>query len=275
LVDSLSTGSAWTQNACYLNHTIHFTFDADINNWCGIYYGRIYLDSNKAVVTSYGEAGTDFCYPAVASLGYDSTDRSVAIAFLRSDTVNAKTPETDIVSLDDHMTWSNKQTVKAGDTSVNILFPPDYPYYPERWGDYTGICRKYTTGTPQVWMAGAYGANTPPRNNSYGTRIAQIITGEAQPVSVPSIEQTKNNSILYPNPSTNLFTLEFTNTQDGNIRIDLIDLNGQLVRNLFEDYLKKSVNRISFNKLMLQVGTYFVLVSRDGKNIVSKKLTIY
>ena len=273
LVDSLSTGSAWIQNAFILNNVIHFTFDADMGNgWCGIHYGRIYLDSNKAVVTSFGEQGTDMCYPAIASLGPDSSDKSVAIAFLRSDTTI--TPETDVVILDKDMTWSAKQTVKAGETSVNILYPPDYPVMPERWGDYTGICRKYTTGIPQVWMAGAYGANTPPRNNSYGTWIAQIITNETQVTGLPSIRQDASTSTLYPNPATDMFVLEFENTKTGYVSIDLYDAAGKLVRNLFNDELRESKNRISFNRLMLTPGTYVVRVTRDGDKITDEKLLL-
>jgi len=274
-IDSLSTGSSWIQNAFYLNKTVHFTFDADIGSgWCGIHYGRIYLDSNKAVVTKFGEVGTDMCYPAVASLGYDSLDRSVAIAFLRSDSIITMTPETDVVSLDHAMTWSTKQTVKAGDTSVNILYTPDYPAQDERWGDYTGICRKYTGGIPQVWMAGAYGANTPPRNNSFGTWIAQIKTGESQVVGVPQINDLTAQHHLFPNPAMDMFTLEFENKKEGKVIIDLYDASGKLVRNLFDDYLRESMNRISFNKLMLSSGTYFVTVKRDGKKIHTDKLVI-
>ncbi len=272
-IDSLSTGYSWMQNAFLLNNVIHFTFDADMGNgWCGIQYGRIYLDSNKAVMTSYGEPGTDFCYPAIASLGYDSLDRSVAIAYLRSDTTTL--PETGVLSLDDAMTWSAKQTVKSGDTSVNILYPPDYGIQPERWGDYTGMCRKYNIGTPQVWMAGAFGANTPPRNNSYGTWIAQILNGQGQTVGIATVAKDPVKNMLYPNPASDMFILEFENTADGNVSVDLYDVSGRLIRNLFTDYLRESMNRLSFNKLMLSTGTYVVRVSRNGKQLVSEKLVV-
>lgn len=268
-VDSLSTGSSWTQNAFYLNNVVHFTFDADVyQGWCGIHYGRIYLDSNKATVTSYGESGSDFCYPAVASLGYDSADQSVAIAYLKSDSVETFTPETGVVSVDHFMSWSQSQTVKAGDTSVNILYPPGYPVMPERWGDYTGICRRYTNGIPQAWMAGAYGANTPPRMNSYGTWIAQINSNEASP------ELPVEQSMLFPNPVRDLFYLDFNNTEEGYVRVDLYNSAGQLVRILFEDFLHESVNRIAFNKLMLSRGAYFVIVSREGQKVLTKKLAV-
>jgi hypothetical protein len=112
IVDSLSTGSAWTQNAFYLNNMVHFAFGANVGGWCGIHYGRIDLDSGKAEVKSFSEAGTDLCYPAVASLGYDSTDRSVGIAYVRSDSVVTILPETGVISVDHQMNFSVLQTVK-------------------------------------------------------------------------------------------------------------------------------------------------------------------
>lgn len=272
-IDSLSTGSAWTQNAFYLNRNVHFTYSADMGNgWCGIHYGRILLDSNKAIVSSFGEVGTDMCYPAVASFGHDANNQDAAIAFLRSDTSFAIMPEVDVISIDHSMNWSSKQTVKAGDTSVNILFPPTYAIQPERWGDYTGICRKYTGGNPQVWLAGAYGANTPPRLNSFGTWIAQIFNPN-YPTTAPTPTKYAQQK-LYPNPVTDMFILEFENAEAGFVTAALYDVSGHLVNTLFEDYLTKSTNRLSFNKLMLKPGNYFLLLSRNGKKVFTEKLSI-
>jgi hypothetical protein len=136
------------------------------------------------------------------------------------------------------------------------------------------MCRNYTSGIPQVWMAGAYGANTPPRNNSYGTWIAQIITGEAQATGVTTIGGGESKTLLYPNPASDLFVLEFDNTEEGNVSVDLYDATGKLVRNLFSDYLRKSVNRLSFNRQMLTPGTYFVVITREGEKIGTEKLTV-
>lgn len=274
-IDSLYTGSAWTQNAFSLNRTIHFTYCADIlNGWCGLMYGRIFLDSNKAEVISYGSPGTDLSYPAVASFGYDSVDNGAVIAYVRSD--SSITPECGVISVDHHFTWSNLQTVKTGDTSVNILYPPSYPIMPERWGDYTGICRKYNASIPQAWMAAAYGANTPPRKASYGTWIAKIVTAES-PV-VLGLEEQNNfeNSLpkVFPNPANDLFTIQFENKLPGRVRVELFDISGRVVRVLFEDMLRKSQNQLSFNKLMLAQGTYIVKASRGRDVLLSERLVI-
>jgi hypothetical protein len=272
-LDSLSSGSAWVQNAFSLNNTIHFTYCANMGSgFCGIHYGRILLDSNRVDITSYGNAGTDYTYPAVASFAYDSNDYSAVIAYLQSDT--SMTPQNGVISLDHAMTWSSPHVVKTGDTVVNILFPPSYGTTPERWGDYTGIARKYNSPIPQAWMAAAYGTNTPPRLASYGTWIAQLITGENPlPVSVQNTTD-KPTAKLYPNPASELFVLEFENEKAGTVTIKLYDLQGREIKTLFDDYLLVSLNRISFNKLMLPAGLYFVKATRDNTVIANEKLMI-
>ncbi len=276
-IDSLSTGSAWTQNAFYNHRHVHFSFTADIGNgWCGVHYGRILLDSGRAEVRSIGEEGTDLAYPAVASFGYDSLDQGAVLAYVQSDTNNL--PSVGVVSINDALIWSGRQTVKTGDTSVNILYPPAYAIQPERWGDYTGICRKFNSAVPQAWLAAAYATNTPPRLASYGTWIAQIITADPPlpppaPASTTHIEPSAGATI-YPNPASTLFTLEFDNNQSGDVMVSLYDIQGKLVKILFHDFLQESRNKLSFNQLMLASGKYVLKVNREGKTILTKLLII-
>ncbi len=270
-LDSLSTGSAWTQNAFYLNNIVHYTHAADMGNgWCGIVYGRILLDSAKAVVTQYGQQGTDLAYPALAAFGHDSNDPGVAIAYIQSD--STITPQCGVISVDYAMTWSNLQVVKTGDTVVNILYPPAYAVQPERWGDYTGICRKYNCVQPEAWMGAAYGANTPPRLASYGTWIAQILSNE--PVEILGFEREKIKAKIFPNPATDMFTLEFENSKAGVVSIIMYDASGKMLNSLLNDYLRVSKNKITFNKLAIPNGLYHIVISREGQQIHSEKLAV-
>lgn len=271
-IDSLSTASAMIQNAYYNNKNIHFTFSADISNgWCGIHYGRVKLDSNKAIVKAYGLVGTDMSYPAVAAFGRDSTDQSAVIAFLRSD--STITPECDVIGLDSKMIFSTHQTVKTGDTVVNILYPPAYPIMPERWGDYTGIARKFDKDTPEVWMAGAYGANTLPRRASYGTWIAQL-KNKSAPLFTPQTDKEKTSMMVYPNPAADLFVIEFDAVQHAQIEVGLFDQQGKKIKTLFNDHIPESRCRLSFNKLLLPDGFYVVQVMQNGVLVQNEKLVV-
>lgn len=264
-IDSLSSSIAWAQNAFYLNGVVHYTHSADMGTgWCGISYGRIDINAGKADVTMYGGQGTDLCYPAVASFGEDSNSHEAMIAYLQSDI--SMTPQCGVIGVDKEMKWSAPRVIKTGDTMVNILYPPDYAIQPERWGDYTGICRRYNTTFPEVWTGAAYGANTPPRMASYGTWIAELVK---YPSDRPNAEVQ-----VYPNPMTEMFTLEFDNEMAGRITVQMFDVAGKLVYKLFDDQLKTSRNRLSFNALALPKGMYFIKVSRNGKALFSKKLTV-
>ncbi|MBL7753891.1 MAG: T9SS type A sorting domain-containing protein [Chitinophagaceae bacterium] len=272
-IDSLSTGNAWVQNAFYLNGVIHYTQSADIGQgWCGLNYGRILLDSGYAVTTQHGEVGTDLCYPALASMAYTPNERGVVLAYLRSD--SSMTPECGVISVDHDMVWSSKQVVKTGDTSVNILYPPAYPIMPERWGDYTGICRKYNAAVPEAWLAAAYGTNTLPRRASWGTWIAQVTTTDPQVPLNTTSHELGTGLQLYPNPAIDLFALEFENKIAGPARIELYDVQGKLIKILFDDALKVSMNRLSFNRNILQPGTYFVRLKLYQQAVQSTILQI-
>lgn len=265
-LDSLSSGSAWAQNAFIVNGIVHYTHSADIGQgWCGVSYGRIDMALGKAEVNLHGEIGTDLAYPAVAFYGDDSSNQEAMIAYLQSDA--SMTPQCGVIGIDNHMNWSARKTVKTGDTVVNILYPPDYAIQPERWGDYTGICRKFNSPYPDVWIGAAYGANTPPRKASYGTWIAEIGKYATAAIS--------NDLIIYPNPMSDMFTIEFENQEAGNVVVQMLDASGRVVQNLFNDYLKVSKNRISFNKLALANGVYLIKVSRNGKQIHAEQLIVY
>ncbi|MBL7771330.1 MAG: T9SS type A sorting domain-containing protein [Chitinophagaceae bacterium] len=271
-IDSLSSASAMVQNAFYNNGVVHFVFSADIlSGWCGIHYGRILLDSNKCILKGYGAPGTDMSYPAIASFGYDTLDQSAVIAFLRSD-VNI-TPECDVVGVNHQQVFSDYATVKAGDTVVNILYPPAYPVMTERWGDYTGIARRFSADSAEVWMAAAYGANTPPRLASYGTWIAQLKNQNAAVSAVNSPQRTISMKV-YPNPVRDMFNLEFEAKQHAWVQVDLIDAQGNMIRRLFEDHVPESRCRLSFNKLVLPSGNYFVLVKEDGLLMKTEKVVV-
>ncbi len=265
-IDSLGSSNAWAQNAFYLNGVVHYTHSSDFGTgWCGISYGRIDINAGKADVRMHGEQGTDLCYPALASFGEDSNSHDAMIAYLQSDI--SMTPQCGVIGIDQGMNWSSRRVIKTGDTMVNILYPPDYAIQPERWGDYTGICRRYHTAFPEVWMGAAYGANTPPRLASYGTWIAEIAKYH---VAIPNAE-----AVVYPNPMTEMFTLEFENETEGRITVQMFDMTGKMVFKLFDDTLKASKNRISFNTLALPKGVYIIKISRNAKALFSKKLTVH
>src|ERR1035437_4276505 len=115
----LDNGDCRAMNGFYLNGIIHFVFCCDIGSGRnGINYNRFTVLNQTNASYSFGSAGNfDYCYPAVASISSSSTDKSVAIAFVRSS--GAIYPETRVVTCDDAGNWSNSVLVKAGDGYIS------------------------------------------------------------------------------------------------------------------------------------------------------------
>lgn len=270
-IDSISTGSCWVQNAFTLDSIVHFTFSANVGGSCGIHYGRINLGPQTAEYVSYSEPGTDLAYPAIAPLGYDNKDKNAALVYLRADT--SILPELCVITVDDNKVWSTAQTVKTGDSIVNILSGQA-----ERWGDYSGITRNYSnTSVPEVWLYGCYAAHTTAQwtygaRNGYKNWIAQIKSND-EPLN---IEQTSKQQqvTLYPNPAINMYYLEFQLDKKSMVDIELYDLNGRKIKTLFEGELPASKNDFSFNRNALSNGQYFIQLKVDDSQIIKKLILV-
>lgn len=266
IADTISTGSSWIHNAFILDSTIHFTFSANVNGDCGINLGQIDLATQTATYTTYSEPGNMLAYPAIAPFGYHNQDHNVVMAYLRaSDSI---LPEVCVIAIDENMIWSSPQTIKTGDTIVNILPLP----YHERWGDYTGIARKYNATRPEAWLFGCYSANTPPRLNSWGSWIAQLKTNNGA-LRTEDLTSRKNVT-LYPNPTKDIYSLTFEIEKQSKVNIVIYDVNGRKIKTLFDGDMPLSKSQLSFNRNALSSGQYFLQISVEGEAITKKLLII-
>lgn len=80
---------------------------------------------------------------------------------------------------------------------------------------------------------------------------------------------------LYPNPASNdMVTVDFYNNQTQKYKIDLIDANGRVVKNLYYDKVKGGDNRLTFNTYNLLGGSYFLTISDSQRILKTSKLVI-
>jgi hypothetical protein len=266
--DSINTGSSVVQNAYIVDSVLHYTFDANINTgWCGVQYGRIDLRTQTAMIKSFGNPGTLLCYPAIASFGHTAKDKSAVICYLQADT--SLYPQVCAVAVDDAMNFSTPIVLKKGDTTINMLYPPANNNIPERWGDYTGIQRRYNTTQPEVWCAGAYAGNNS-RKASYNTWISQLLNGNTALPIAPITTQT-TNAIVFPNPSYQQFNYQWSQASNQDVHIYITTTNGQLVKEIFTGEMEKGEHKIIFNKAAMASGTYFLMM-QIGKQL--EKITI-
>lgn len=253
----LRTGDCKVRSSFYLNGQVHYVFSSDIGQgFCGISYNRIDVSSMTNTRDTWGLSGTfAYGYPSVASFGTDSTDPSVMICFLRSG--QTIYPQVCVVNYDG--SWSpNSKIVHNGQGPVDIS-PGDL----ERWGDRTGICRRFNALDPGIWLSGHFGAG--PAINQYGvdsswtTWVAEI--GDGRTVTSPpqSINPTRR-MVIFPNPTQGSVSIELQGEFVRDQHILIMDLAGQVVREISIPVSGKRHFLISLeaSDMHLPSGTYFV-----------------
>lgn len=266
--DKLDNGDCRIQNAFYLNGIVHYVFHSDIGSgWNGINYNRLTVSNSTNQSSTFGLQGSfDYSYPAVVPFSTSISDKSVMIAFLRSS--SSTYPQVRVVNCDNNLQWSSSTLVKAGETYVNILSGD------ERWGDYTGISRRHNSGTPRIWLAGCYGANIVSQNayNTYKTWVAEVYGTST--VGLNDISTTNTVVSMFPNPTYDLINIYFTSESFEKTTIQILDINGRVVKVLYSDIPKNGENKLTFNKGALTAGTYFVNISTSSKTLKNEKLII-
>jgi len=268
--DELDNGDCRIQSGFFLDGIIHYVFHCNVGqNWNGINYNRLNVSTLANQTNRFGQIGTsDFSYPAVASFANSVNDRNVMIAFLRSG--SSIFPEVRVVNCDENMQFSQATLVKAGTAFVNILQGSV-----ERWGDYSGISRRHNAANPNVWLAGCFGANIPGQaNNTYVTWVAEVFSNDV--VSTNNLnENSKDIGFVFPNPAYDLIHVPFEAPGGEEVTVDIYDINGKLVKMLYRDTPKKGYHELSFNKLALESGVYFLNIKTSTTSIKNEKLIIH
>jgi len=268
--DQLDNGDCRIQSGFFLDGIVHYVFHCNVGqNWNGLNYNRLNVGTLANQTNRFGQIGTsDFSYPAVASFANELSDRNVMIAFLRSG--SSIFPEVRVVNCDENMQFSQATLVKAGTSFVNIL-----QGNVERWGDYTGIARRHNASNPRVWLAGCFGANIPGQaNNTYVTWVAEVFSNDV--VSTTELnESSRQTGFVFPNPAYDLIHVPFESPGQEEVKIEIRDLNGRLVKLLYKDIPKKGYHELSFNKLALNSGIYFLSITTPTSTIKNEKLIIH
>jgi hypothetical protein len=235
-------------------------------NTAGVYLGRI---DNPALATPtvsgkvIGFDTIDLGYPSIAHIGKGSADYR---SFLTCSFVTQNQfPGTAAFYIDNDGDVSNMLIVRKGDNDLNILSDTI-----ERWGDYTGIQRRYNEDFT-AWLSGSYARS----NKSYGTWVAKITTEDSLLISsVKNSDKLNLPTALYPNPTNDRFQLEFESAKGNFTSIQLFDAQGKLVATLLEDKVKAGTNLFSFSTLSLSKGIYLLRITENGKPREVKRVEV-
>ncbi|MGE0568441.1 MAG: T9SS type A sorting domain-containing protein [Bacteroidia bacterium] len=259
----LDNGDCRALSGFYLNGVIHFVFHSDIGSgWNGINYNRLNPVALTNQTSTFGSVGNfDYSYPSVVSFANSQNDASVMIGFGRSS--SNIFPEVRVVNCDNNYNWSSSSLVKSSSSFVSYTSPTK-----ERWGDYTGTSRKHNSSNPSIWMNGMYGTSA----NVWNTWIAEI--HNFQSVDVVEKNRMIGELKVFPNPVVESFSVEFNLESAVSLKIKIIDINGKLIKLLYDGKGISGSNSFTFNKSNLSSGTYFLTIMDDSKTIKNEKIII-
>ena len=262
----LNTGDCRVQDGYYLHGYVTFVHNVDVGSgYCGLMLARIRTsDATTVLQSAYGAVGTiDRAYGALAHMTNDSLDQSAFVAF--NETAKTFYPRASAASVSHTGTWSSTTIVKAGTASVNYGFGGAS----DRWGDYTGMCKKYNANPYTAWMAGMYGTT----GNKWNQWIAKLKGTPSTDVQEIETEKT-NNASVFPNPVYEDFSVKFDISTRRQITVNITDMQGKVVADLFSGIADAGENIFSFNKANLSPGMYSLNIYGDSKLIKNEKIVI-
>lgn len=251
---------------------VHHSMDTS-SGTSGIYHGIIYdYDSETPFIqgTILSDTVIDFGYPNIASTGINLNETECIIGFNYS-SVNDTNGVACIYMKEDN--YSDFTILHKGEKAIDVLTGDI-----ERWGDYFGIQRKYDQPC-RVWMSGMFG-----KLSNNGSWISSVAVSDTCRVADPTPPFTDNrnediftknlmsNLSIFPNPSLEFSFFEFEVSKNLNLEIKIYNINGDLIKTLYNNKVKKGKNRLSFNTSHLKSGSYIIKFNEATNTLFTKKL---
>lgn len=220
-------------------------------------------DSLNAKLQIISSDTMDYGYPSIAYCGSGLGDNS---AMITCSHVSPRTfPGNSLVYVDRNLNPSTPAIMKLGES--NILLIGDTL---ERWGDYSGIQRKYND-LGKVFYNGSFGYNNDNRTWIGISKNRDTKLGNDEIIKLRN--QQLNEVSIYPVPAKEYLNIDFTNDEKKVLNFVLIDIQGKETL-LLTERAKAGLNRFVFNALNLNNG-YYQLVIKDGETVLhSKKIMV-
>ncbi|MEQ9186114.1 MAG: T9SS type A sorting domain-containing protein [Cryomorphaceae bacterium] len=101
-------------------------------------------------------------------------------------------------------------------------------------------------------------------------------TAPVIPAGIHREEGLENQVTVFPNPSTayELFNIDIDNPEWSLVNVEILDVQGRRVKQLYADDLKPGLHRLTFNKLALDPGHYIIQVARSGQITQYEKIIV-
>jgi len=259
----LQTNDARTLSAIIESGTIYFVGNTiePVNFSPSVYFGKITgLYPSPQVTAQYISYDTlDIGYPSIAYMGGGGADKSLLITF--SHVSQQRQPGTSAVYIDRYGSIHSYIRIREGDGSINLLTDSM-----ERWGDYTGIQRKYNE-QGVVWVSGSYGNTI----SQHPTAIAKIKANDTQ---LSSKGLTLSELKVFPNPATQLIYLTMQVENPGLYAFSITDMSGRELKKLQELKLPGGNYKVSFDVSQLSAGNYILKAVTNNEQSLSQKFVV-
>ena len=247
----------WIQ---YVHHSMDTSFGTS-----GIYHGIIHDYNTSPIIEGHIISDTimDYGYPNIASTGINPNDKECIIGLNYTSAVDSNGVA--CYYMNNGQIYSDMTILKKGEAPIDILSGSI-----DRWGDYFGIQRLYSEAC-RVWMSGMFG-----KVGSNGSWISSIAISDTcrlpDPAIITTIDPSPVGGILFPNPTIDWINFEFTLNETMMVVIELFDLQGRLIKELYHDTAKTGRNQLTFDGYYLKSGTYLIRISNSDQILFAKKL---
>lgn len=262
----LMTNDARVLAAVYENDYVHFgsnTLNTQHMN-AAVYLGTLKNISSANPIASadiISSPTMEYGYPSMTYVGSGANDHRILYTF--SHCITDSFPGTSMMYKDANENFSDIISCKDGISYINILADSN-----ERWGDYTNIQKMYNNPN-RAYLSGSWGKSN--SNNSWVT----IVDIPEWPLSLGEQENTKSESIVYPNPVIEKrFTTQFELPKAGHVKFELCDLNGNVISKIMETFVKQGKNEYSISTESLAKGMYLFKISTSESTIGIHKIVV-
>lgn len=123
-----------------------------------------------------------------------------------------------------------------------------------------------TGHTSDNWMKGW--CEFDPNNAFYDTICYVAPPVDTSHTSVNNVTASLENSKVFPNPSNGKTTVQFELNAAAKVQITITDLNGRLVKELFNGKESSGVHAVNFTTEDMAAGTYIITISAINKHEV-------
>ena len=123
-------------------------------------------------------------------------------------------------------------------------------------------------------ISNQYGADTLVKE-AYVHVLSKDTAPSVEPEGVLELEEHLQMKI-YPNPSAEfeLVYVYIENEDWSHVDINILDVQGRVVKSMYSDQMKPGIHRMTFNKLALPSGQYIVQVKRNGQITKNEKIIV-